>query len=253
VSAETLITDPWFYAVAVPAVIMLGLSKSGFLSGFGSLATPLLALTVPVPQAAAIMLPLLVVMDGLNLRELWAQRDAALLRWLLPAGLAGVGLGWLLFGVLDEKTVSGVVGALTLIFLAMRWLSKQRVDGAPRSRWLGWLLGTASGFTSFVAHAGGPPMAAYMLPLKLAPVVASATMAVFFAAINISKWLPYGALGLIDLQNMATALVLMPLAPLGVWLGVYLVKRVDASLFYRIAYAGMFATGVKLLWDGLKP
>ena len=60
-----VVHDPWFYAVAVPAVLLTGLAKSGFASGFGSLATPLIALAVPVPQAAAIMLPLLVVMDGL--------------------------------------------------------------------------------------------------------------------------------------------------------------------------------------------
>jgi uncharacterized membrane protein YfcA len=114
------------------------------------------------------------------------------------------------------------------------------------------VLGAVSGFTSFVAHAGGPPIAAYVLPLKLAPVVAAATMAVFFTAINLSKWLPYAWLGLIDARNMLTALVLLPLAPIGVWVGAALVRRVDPTLFYRIAYAGMFATGTKLLYDGFK-
>jgi uncharacterized protein len=35
-----LIADPWFYAAAIPAVLLMGLSKSGFLMGFGSMATP---------------------------------------------------------------------------------------------------------------------------------------------------------------------------------------------------------------------
>jgi uncharacterized protein len=249
---DALITDPVFYAVAIPAVLLLGLSKSGFLSGFGSLATPLLALTVPVPQAAAIMLPLLVVMDAVNLKAQWAQRDRALTRLLIPAGLVGTVIGTVLFGVLSDKTVAGIVGALTLLFLAQRLLLPPRTEGLPPSRPLGVVLGAASGFTSFVAHAGGPPMAAYVLPLRLAPVVASATMATFFAAINISKWLPYAWLGLIDLRNMATAAVLLPLAPVGVWCGVWLVRRVSSALFYQLAYAGMFLTGAKLLWDGLK-
>jgi hypothetical protein len=249
---DALITDPLFYAVAIPAVLLLGLSKSGFLSGFGSLATPLLALTVPVPQAAAIMLPLLIVMDALNMKELFGQRDRALVRLLLPAGLAGIVLGTLLFGVFSDKAVAGVVGALTLLFLAQRLLFPPGAEGAAPSRPLGWLLGAASGFTSFVAHAGGPPIAAYVLPLRLAPVIASATMAVFFAVINWAKWVPYAWLGLIDVRNMVTALVLLPLAPLGVWLGVWLVRRVSQDLFYRLAYLGMFLTGVKLLWDGLR-
>ena len=66
-AADPIVTDPWFYAVAVPAVLLMGLAKSGFAGGFGALAVPLMALTVPVPQAAAIMLPLLMVMDATGL------------------------------------------------------------------------------------------------------------------------------------------------------------------------------------------
>jgi uncharacterized protein len=247
-----LIHDPAFYAVAVPAVLMMGLSKSGFLGGFGSLAVPLMALSVPVPQAAAIMLPLLLVMDATGLQQLWRHCDRTLLRLLLPAGLLGTVVGTLLFGVLSTKTVAAVVGALTLIFLAQRLLFPPRADHPPPPKPLGFVLGIASGFTSFVAHAGSPPYNAYVLPLRLEPMRYAATAAVFFAAVNLSKWIPYAWLGLIDLRNMATSLALMPLAPLGVWLGVWATKRIDARWFYRLAYAGMFLTGAKLLWDGLR-
>lgn len=249
--AFDLIADPGFYAVAVPAVLLMGLSKSGFLGGFGSLAVPLMALAIPVPQAAAIMLPLLFIMDAVGLQQMWARRDRALLRLLLPAGLAGTVVGTILFGLLPGKTVAAIVGGLTLLFLAQRLLFPPKADGHVASRPLGVALGIASGFTSFVAHAGSPPISAYVLPMRLAPITYAATMAVFFAAVNLSKWIPYAWLGLIDLRNMSTALVLMPLAPLGVWLGVWLTKRIPSTWFYRIAYAGMGLTGVKLLWDGL--
>jgi uncharacterized protein len=247
-----LIHDAAFYAVAVPAVLMMGLSKSGFLGGFGSLAVPLMALVIPVPQAAAIMLPLLLVMDATGLQQLWRHCDRALLGLLLPAGLLGTVVGTLLFGVLSTKTVAAVVGALTLLFLAQRLLFPPRADHPPPSKPLGFVLGVASGFTSFVAHAGSPPYNAYVLPLRLDPMTYAATAAVFFAAVNLSKWIPYAWLGLIDVRNMATSLVLMPLAPIGVWLGVWATKRIAAGWFYRLAYAGMFLTGAKLLWDGLK-
>jgi uncharacterized protein len=250
--ALPLIQDPWFYAVAVPAVLLMGLSKSGFLGGFGSLATPLMALAIPVPQAAAVMLPLLLVMDGVGIQQLWPERDRALLRLLLPAGLLGTLVGTLLFGVLSGKTVAAVVGGLTLLFLAQRLLFPPRADAPPPPRPLGFVLGIASGFTSFVAHAGSPPISAYVLPLRLNPITFTATMAVFFGAVNLSKWVPYAWLGLIDGRNMATSLVLVPLAPLGVWLGVWLTRRIKATWFYRLAYTGMFLTGVKLLYDGLK-
>ena len=248
----SLISDPWFYAVAVPAVLLMGLAKSGFASGFGSLATPLMALAIPVPQAAAIMLPLLLVMDGVGLQALYHLRHRALIRLLLPAGLLGTVVGTLSFSMLSSKAVAGIVGALTLLFLAQRLLFPPRADAPPPPTWLGFMLGTASGFTSFVAHAGSPPIHAYVLPLRLSPITFTATMATFFAAVNLSKWLPYAWLGLIDWRNMTTALVLVPLAPLGVWLGVRMVRHIRPDWFYRLAYSGMFLTGVKLLWDGVR-
>ncbi|HJV63179.1 MAG TPA: sulfite exporter TauE/SafE family protein [Albitalea sp.] len=247
-----LIADPRFYAIAVPAVLLMGLAKSGFLGGFGSLAVPLMALAVPVPQAAAIMLPLLFVMDAVGLQQLWLQRDRELLRLLLPAGLLGTVVGTVLFGVLSAKTVAAIVGGMTLLFLAQRLLFPPHVDAPPPSKRLGFALGIASGFTSFVAHAGSPPISAYVLPLRLAPMTFAGTMAVFFAAVNLSKWIPYAWLGLIDMRNMTTSLVLMPLAPLGVWLGVWLTRRIPSTWFYRVAYSGMALTGAKLLWDGLR-
>ena len=247
-----MITDPWFYAAAAPAVLLMGLSKSGFGSGFGALAVPLMALAVPVPQAAAIMLPLLAVMDGFGVAALWRQRDRALIRLLLPAGLAGTVVGTLLFGWLSAPVVAALVGGLTLAFLPVRPFFPPRVDAPPPSRWLGRALALTSGFTSFVAHAGGPPIGFYVLPLKLSPVVFTATMSVFFAAINLSKWAPYAWLGLIDGPNMMAALVLMPLAPLGVWAGVRLVPHIPPRLFYGLFEAGMLLTGCKLLWDGLR-
>jgi uncharacterized protein len=246
------ITDPWFYAVAIPAVLLMGLSKSGFLLGIGSVATPLLALAVPVPQAAAIMMPLLFLMDATTLQQLWRNRDAAMLRWMLPAGLLGTVLGTLLFGLVPGKTVAGVVGAITLLFLAQRLAFPPRRDAPPPPRWAGFLLTMTGGFTSFVAHAGGPPINAYVLPLKMDPVRLTATLAVLMTAINLSKWIPYIWLDLFDARILSTSLVLMPLAPLGVWAGVWATRRVNAGWFYRIAYASMFLSGAKLLWDGLR-
>jgi uncharacterized protein len=252
----SFIADPWFYAAAIPAVLLMGLSKSGFLIGFGALATPLMALSVPAPQAAAIMLPLLLVMDATSIQQLWRQRDRELLRLLLPAGLIGtvVGtvVGTLLFGVLSSKAVAAVVGVLTLLFLAQRLVFPPRADAPPPPKAVGFVLGIAAGFTSFVAHAGSPPLSAYVLPLRLEPIRFTATMAVLFTAINLSKWIPYAWLGLLDLRNLATSLLLVPLAPLGVWLGIWLTRRIAATWFYRIAYSGMAATGFKLLWDGLR-
>jgi uncharacterized protein len=247
-----LITDPVFYAAAVPAALLIGLSKSGFAGGLGMLAVPLMALSMPVPQAAAITLPILMAADATGLVRLWKERDPALLRILLVPGLAGIGLGWALFGLLPPKTVSAVVGAVTLLFLAQRFLFPPQGKGSVAHPMVGRALAVVSGFTSFVSHAGSPPISAYLLPMRLDPRRMAGTTAVFFAAINLSKVLPYASLDLVDLRNLLTSLVLLPLAPLGVVLGVWALKRIDSTWFYRLAYSFMGLTGCKLLWDGLR-
>ncbi len=228
-----LITDPFFYAVAIPAVLLLGISKSGFGAGFGSLAVPMMALAVSVPQAAAILMPVLLVMDILGMAAFRNDFDRRLLKFLLPFGLLGIVAG-------------------TLLFLAQRLLFPPRPDAAPPPRWVGALLTATSGFTSFIAHAGGPPINAYVIPLQLSPVRFTGTMAFFFFFINLAKWIPYAWLGLLDTRNFATSAVLLPLAPLGVWAGVRIARRIDPVLFYRFVYVGMALTGAKLLWDAVR-
>ena len=247
-----VITDPYFYLIAVPAVLLLGVSKSGFGAGFGSLAVPMMALAIPVPQAAAILMPLLLVMDLMGLAAFRKDFDRHLLRFMLPWALLGIALGTVLFKLLDAHVVAGIVGASTLLFLAQRLLFPPRPDSPPPPRWAGALLLTTSGFTSFIAHAGGPPVNAYAIPLKLQPVVFTGTMAFLFFFVNMAKWLPYAWLGLLNLGNLATSMVLLPLAPLGVWVGVKIARRISAQLFYRFVLWCMFLTGCKLLWDAFR-
>lgn len=245
-----VITDPHFYAVAIPAVLLLGVSKSGFGAGFGSLAVPLMALAVTVPQAAAILMPVLLLMDLLGLAAFRRDFDKRLLGFLIPCGLVGTVIGTLLFKVLPAHTVAGIVGVFTLVFLAQRMLFPPRPNSPLPSKTTGAVLTTLSGFTSFIAHAGGPPVTAYVIPLRLSPLAYTATMAYFFFVVNLSKWVPYAWLGLLDWRNLATSLVLLPIAPLGVWAGVRIARRIDAVWFYRFVYVGMLLTGIKLTWDG---
>ena len=246
-----IITDPWFYVTAIPATILMGLGKSGFGGGLGGLAVPLMALTVTVPQAAAVMMPLLLVADLIGLKVFKNDYDKSILKFMIPFGMVGIVIGTLLFKLLSAKAVAGCVGVFTLLFLAQHFIFKPKSDAKPLPKWLGGLLVATSGFTSFIAHAGGPPMNAFALPLKLKPLVFAATISYFFFFINLAKWIPYAYLGLLDLRNLWTSLVLIPFVGAGVWIGQKIAKRINTVLFYRLIYLGMFLSGTKLLWDGL--
>jgi len=197
-------------------------------------------------------MPVLLLMDILGMAAFRKDFDLKFLKFLIPCGLVGIVIGALLFKALSAHTVAGIVGVFTLLFLAQRLIFPPKPDSPPPPKWLGAILTATSGFTSFIAHAGGPPINAYVIPLRLSPVKFTATMAFFFFVINLSKWIPYGLLGLLDMRNMATSLVLLPIAPIGVLVGVRMARKINPVLFYRLVYLGMFLTGVKLVWDAVR-
>ena len=114
----------------------------------------------------------------------------------------------------------------------------------------GWFWGGVAGFTSFVSHSGGPPIAVYLLPQQLDRSTYQATTVLFFLVVNYVKLIPYSLLGQFNTDNLFTSLWLLPIAALGIWLGVFLHSRVPDKLFFRLAYALLFLTGVKLIYDG---
>jgi len=248
-----LIADPWFYAVAVPAVLLAGISKAG-LGGFVMLAVPLMSLTIAPPQAAAIMLPILCLMDLLGLWAYRGQADRELLRWLLPGALVGVAIGALAFKVLDARWVKAVVGIECLAFALHRLVLDLRgglPPPAPRAAGPGAFWGGVSGFTSTIAHAGGPPLMQYLMPLRLDKQRFVGTTVIFFTAVNYVKLVPYAAIGLFDRANLGTSLALMPLVPLGYALGLALVRRIPERPFYLLLTGSLLLVGARLCWEAV--
>ena len=247
-----MIADPFFYAVAVPAILLVGISKGGFGSGAGMFATPLMALALPIPQAAGILLPILCIMDLVGLAAYRGIFSRENLPTLLAGGLVGVALGAVTFRYIDESWLRLALGTIALAFVAYRYARRAQFAPARRSIPKGLFWSAMSGLTSTIAHAGGPPLSVYLLPQRLDKAVLVGTSVVFFAVINFVKLVPYTWLGLFDERNLATSLVLAPLAPVGIGLGVWLMRRLSEEVFYRICYSLVLAVGVKLLYDGIR-
>lgn len=254
-----MITDPYFYAVAIPAVLFVGLSKGGFGGAMALFGVPLMALAVSPVQAAAIMLPILIVMDIVSLWTWRAERDATTLKLMLPGAILGIGIGWATAAYVTEGLIRLIVGLVALWFAVSyfvgRWRERRRAEAVPARghnpvRATVW--GTLTGFTSFVSHAGGPPYQIYALPLRQDPKVYTGTSVRFFAIINAVKLVPYFALGQFDAANLKTSLALAPLAPVATLAGAYIVRRLNAALFYPLMYAMVLATSLKLIADGLR-
>ncbi len=248
-----MLHDPLFLIVAAAAVILLGLAKGG-LSGLGALGTPLLALVVAPVQAAAILLPILIVQDVVSV---WAFRrtwNGWIIGWMLPGALVGIVGGWAFAEILPTQAVMAMLGAITAGFGAWRlWIERGgRIVAASRSPgWVGTLFGAGLGFASQIAHAGGPPFQMWVAPRKLPHERFVGTGAILFAIVNWAKVPAYLALGAFDRASLMVSAALLPLAIGATLAGAWVIRRLSPQRFYVIVYALMILLGIKLMWDGI--
>lgn len=249
----SLLADPLTLLVLAIAVVLLGLAKGG-LSGVGALATPLVALVLPPTIAAALLLPILIVQDVVSVWSFRKTWDGWVIGWMLPGAAVGIAAGYAYAERVDEAKLMAALGAITLAFGLYRlWVERGgRVVAASTSPgWVGSLFGVATGFTSQIAHAGGPPFQMWVTPRRLPHLVFVGTSSILFAAINWMKVPAYIALGAFPHEVLVAAALLMPLAIVSTLLTVRWLKRIDGARFYVLIYVLMVLLGAKLVWDGL--
>lgn len=231
------------------AVILVGLAKGGF-AGLGAAAIPLLALVMDPVAAAGVLLPILMAQDIVSV---WAFRkcfDARTLLLTIPGAAGGIFFGWWFAAVVDADAVRGLVGVIALAFGSYRLLpnlSRRLQMKGPAPEWLGIVMGGVSGFTSQIAHAGGPPFQIWALSRNFPHLVFVGTSSIFFAIINWMKVPAYLALGQFNGQNLILTALFMPLAIASTFAGVWLVKRVSPARFNFIINLLMVTIGLELI------
>lgn len=244
--------DYAFWAVAVLAVFIVGMSKSGLVGSVGMVGVPLLALVMPARDATGMMLPVLLAMDVV---AIWIYRRDAnwrILGIMLPGAAVGTLVGWALWSVVTDAQVLLFVGIITLMFMLDALLPlRKRLEGLPPSRPWGMFWGGLAGFTSFISHTGAPPFQIYTLPQRMTPLVFSATTAFFFAIVNAMKLIPFYALGQLSVSNLEISAILVPFGLGGLAVGIFLVRRISTKLFYQIAYVLIALLALKLIYDGI--
>jgi uncharacterized membrane protein YfcA len=246
-----LIADPLFYLVAIPAVVFLGLSKGGF-SGIGMVSTPLVALVMPPLEAAAILLPILLVQDAFSAfiyRRVW---DPWNLKVLLPGCVVGVGAAWLFAAHVSDAAVRLMVGLIALGFVVYALLRHYLPGEPPQpSTSHGVFWGALSGFTTTLIQIGAPPYYAFVLPQRLEKMIYVGTTVMFFAAANAMKVAPYAALGQFSTAGLWTSVLLFPLAIASNYLGVWLVRVTPEAIFYRLTEVLVLLIGLELTRQGV--
>ena len=243
-----------FWLLAIAATVLIGMSKAGFGGAAGSLGVPLMALVVAPPVAAAVMLPILLALDAIGLVVFRGRADPANLRIILPGAMIGIALGWLTFGQVEARWTRLLIGIEALLFAFDRFRAARStlaaVPSAPTPG-PGIFWSALSGFTSFVSHAGGPPIMQYLMPQNMDKMRLVGTTVIFFSVVNFSKLGPYAQLGLLDLSNLGVSLLLAPAIPVGYFIGYRLLHAVDMRGFNLVTAWTLLAAGAKLVYDGL--
>lgn len=246
--------DLSFFALAIPAVIFAGISKGGFGSGAAFASASILALVFPPAVAIGVMLPLLMLMDAGSLRPYWRKWDWTLSKYILIGSVPGVVLASLLFTAANPDVFRFLIGAISLAFVAWQVINETGIV-TKRSRPIGAtgvvIAGIAGGFTSFVSHAGGPPVAIYLLSHPVSKTSYQASTVLVFTVINLIKAVPYSFLGIFTKETLIADLYLAPFALIGVWLGVRAHHMIPEKIFFWVTYVLLVLTGSKLIWDSL--
>jgi uncharacterized protein len=238
-----------FIIIVIIATLLIGLSKGGLGGPIPPMiTTPLLSQFMPVSNAVSLALPLLMIADVFALWAYWGKWDMRYIKLTLPAAAAGVLVGMVLLTSLPNSLMRPVLGILTLIVIVYKLLSDRLKSVEYQSRdWHAYLAGSGSGLMSALANAGAPPWTSYMLLQKVSPQLFVATTTLFFASVNAIK-LPFTiATSLLKFDILLSILWVIPLIPIGVWLGRKFVYRVNQIVFERIMMALLFAISIYLI------
>lgn len=234
---------PLFWLLAIAGVLITGISKSGFAGGAGVIAVPLLALVIPVPLAAALVLPLLLVMDAKTIALYRHSINLHELKPLLAAAIIGIGLAGSAMALVPPHGLQIALALFSILFACWHRLIPLlgRLPGSA------YLWGTLSGISSTLLHAGGPPMNIHLISQQLPKEKWLAQAAVFFGVMNLVKLIPYSLNSLWSWELIGICLLLFPFAWLGVHLGHHMQKRLDEGQFMLICRGLLLSTGIGLL------
>jgi len=246
-----MITDYWFYAAAIPAMVTLGLAKGGF-NAIGILVVPIMAIAISPITAAGIALPILIVSDAVALVLYRSTFDRRTLVIMLPGAMLGILIGWLTAAWGSENLIRLIIGLLAVMFSLNYWLSgSRRAEPGQHNVTAGAFWGTVAGFTSFVSHAGGPPYQMYVAPLRFSPTVFAGTHVIMFTVINAVKVVPFFMLGQFSAANLSTSAALLTISVPATFVGAALVRRFEIGAYYRFVYVAMALVGVYLVGDAI--
>jgi len=237
-----------FFVCVVPAIIIFGIAKSGLGGSIALISIPLMTVVMPLGQALAIILPILILSDFIAAYRFKKYFDLSTLKLIVPFSAVGIFIGSMTFSYFSEELLKFIIGLMGFLFSAHYFLfKKNKLIPAKKSFLKGGVCSTIAGFTSFCVHAGGTPTSIYLLPLRMKKEIYVGTRVIFFTFVNLIKFPFYINLSMITYESFKQSMILFPLSVVGILIGYQILKHVEEHLFYNIIYALILITSSRLV------
>jgi uncharacterized protein len=243
--------------LATAGILLMGFSKAGFGGGLGILTTPLCVLAFakigkPPVFAIGFILPLLVIADAASLWHYWRKFEISNLKFLIPGVVAGVVIGVQLIDRFSSHQLNVTIGLISMGFVLFQ-LAKEKIFAAEGNfapnHAIGIPCGIVAGITSTFANGAGPVISMFLIPQNLPKLTYVGTNALIFCCINWIKLLIFIPKGIVTRETLGYGAMFLPIIPIGVWLGVWLNRRVPEKWFIRLVYLFTFLTGLHLAFS----
>jgi len=243
-------TNLLFLLTVVPAIILYGIAKSGLGGSISLISVPLMTLVMPLSQALAIILPILIFSDIVAVYRFRKEFDLSTLKLIVPFAAIGIFIGSMTFSHFSEDILKFIVGLMGFLFTAHYFLFKKNKEAKSNKNFVkGGICSTIAGFTSFCVHAGGTPTSIYLLPLRMKKEIYVGTRVFFFTFVNLIKLPFYIHLSMVNFETFKQSMMLVPLAIIGIYIGYRILKLIDEKLFYNILYVLILITSTNLIYD----
>lgn len=248
-----------FWSLVAVAVLIQGISKSGFAGGAGILSLPLMMFVMPADKVTATLLLILNLCDFNAIYHHRENKDWDKILRIFPACVVGIAIGgvawwWMGRNGVDQYNplIKRFCGGIAMLFsfyivakeASMRWVARHRAG-----RGTALVCGVTAGFTSTISHGAGPFVNLYLFSQGLGKSRFVGTVAWTFTLINLTKLPIYFLVGLITWKVVLFDLVLTPLVPLGSWLGHWMHHRVPERGFNYIIATLTLVAGIQLLFN----
>ena len=247
-----------YYHIFIVAIAVFGSAIIKNSVGIGAGVFLLLFLTMILPPKISLGLgaPAMLISDLVGVKNYWKEWDSRELSFLLPSAIIGVVLGMLFIQTVSDRTFKLFIGMVALLFSLYHLVKNKHpsdnstsglcIRGVTSDK-LSLLFGFLGGIASTLIHAGGMVMSIYLINKHQDKRGFVATLVLFFAIINLLKWIAYTHAGILTLDSAILIWVLSPLIIFGGFVGNIINQKLQYSQFKTIVLILIFVSGLRLL------